>query len=1016
MTKFLFFEKRSIKQFGFLGLMFLFCAAVQAQISVSGTVTDENGPVPGVSVVVDGTTNGIATDFDGKYTLSNVPSNATLVFSAIGYATQRIAVNGQATINVLLAEDLQALDEVVVVGYGTQSRASVTGAISSVSTEEITALPVANPVEALQGRAAGVLVVNTGGPGTEPSVTIRGLGTFGNNAPLYVIDGVIVGNLSGISQNDIESVNVLKDASTTAVYGAQGANGVIIVTTKKGKAGLTQFSANVFTGFQTQNKRYDVLNTSQYLQYIQSAFGGVPTSPSSQQAVNTNWQDELYRTAMIRNYDFAVSGGTDKSSFRFSAGYQQKEGVIIETGFERFTFRANSDFNLGKVKIGQTMSANFNSTEPEQGAGGRSLLEHAIKMAPYFNVYNASNNGGFQGPNSSADAGNDAENPVRIMKLGDRLNKGFSLIGNIFATYEIIEGLEFKTQVGLDYFTSDNFNFTPSFNDDSVAGTTHQQAWANISKNRGSGQTIVFTNSLTYRKTIADDHNFELLLLSEKYENQSSSINGASQNEITDEVNQLFNSPQGASVGSSSSEYNRLGYLARLNYNYKDKYIASGSFRRDASSRFGANNRWGNFYSVSVGWNIAKEDFMSDSPFSTLKLRGSYGTVGNDRIANYQYQTNLSSNFNYVIDGQLAQGTTSGGLPNPNLKWEQTLQRNIGLDIGLFNQQFTAALEYYINRSDDLLLGVPPPTSLGINTGSIVQNVGSIETKGFEASLGYNDFEGDFRWSANLNLGTSSNKALSLGGTLTQLVGGGFEGEQITRVVEGEPLFHFYGLVMDGIYQTRAEVEAVLNGNVNQTTVQAGDIRFKDLNGDGFINNEDRTIIGNPIPDVTYGLNLDATYKNWDFNLFFNGVAGRDVINTNIYDLEGMPRVFNAGVGVLNRWTGPGTSNTIPRAGIGGGLNSGAPQNVSISTRYLEDASFTRLKNLTIGYTLPKDTFGKELWSKFRIYVSGQNLITITDYSGLDPEIASGNLFNNGIDRGDYPQPKSYLVGLQLTF
>lgn len=1005
MTKFLFFKKEGIKHLGFLVLLFMFCSSMNAQISVSGTVSDQNGPLPGVSIVVDGTSNGTATDFDGKYTLSNVSSNATLVISYVGFITQRISVNGQTTINILMAEDLQALDEVVVVGYGSQSRASVTGAISSIKTEEIAAIPVANAVEALQGRAAGVLVVNTGAPGTEPSVTIRGLGTFGNNAPLYVIDGVIVGNLSGISQNDIESINVLKDASTTAVYGSQGSNGVIIVTTKKGKKGVTQFTANVFTGFQSQNKRYDVLNTQQYLQFAQEAFGVVPTTPSSQSGVNTNWQDELYQSGIVQNYDFAVSGGSDKSSFRFSAGYSEKEGVIIETGFERFTFRGNSDFDLGRVKVGQTMSANFNTTKPEVGAGGRSLLEHAIKAAPYLSVYNPNNLGGFQGPNSAGD-GQDAENPVRIMQLGDRLNNGFSLIGNIYATLEIIEGLEFKTQVGLDYFSSNNYAFTPSYNDDSL-GATHSQNFANINRNRSSGQTIIFTNSLTYKKTIADAHNFELLLLAEKYENKFSSINGSSRNYITNDVIELSN--QDSNLGSNSSEYNRLGYLARLNYNYEDKYLASGSIRRDASSRFGSNNRWGNFYSFSLGWNIAKEDFMSDSAFSTLKLRGSYGTSGNDRIGNYLYSATLTNNFTYPVGGVAVVGTTSAGLPNPNLKWEQTTQTNIGLDLGLFNEKITAALEYYVNTSDDLLLSVPTPTSLGINAGNQTKNVGSVETKGFELSLGYNDREGDFKWSANLNLGTSTNSAKSLGGTVTQLNGGGFEGENITRVVEGEALFHFYGLVMDGIYQTQAEVDAVFTANPSQTTVQPGDIRYKDLNGDGTINNSDRTIIGNANPDLTFGLNLDATYKNWDFNMFFTGLVGRDLMNTNIYDLEGMPRLFNAGVGVLNRWTGAGTSNSVPRAG-------GAPQNLSISTRYLEDASFTRLKNLTIGYTLPNDVFGKEMFSKFRIYVSGQNVFTITDYSGLDPEIASGSLFEYGIDRGAYPQPKTYLIGLQLTF
>ena len=1012
MTKFLFFAKRNMKRFGFLGLMFLFCTAVHAQISVSGTVTDQNGPVSGVGVRIDGTNTEVATDFNGQYTLIKVPSNATLVFSSIGYETQRIDVNGQSTINVRLVENLQALDEVVVVGYGTQSRATVTGAMSNVRAEEVSAVPVANAVEALQGRAAGVLVVNTGGPGTEPSVSIRGLGSFNNNAPLYVVDGVIVGNLSGISQNDIESINVLKDASTTAVYGAKGANGVIMVTTKKGVKGQTQLSLNAFTGFQTQPKRYDVLNTEQYLQYAQDAFGLTPTSELSQSGLNTNWQDEIYQTGLLQNYDIAVAGGGETNTFRFSGGYAEKEGIIINTGFERFTFRANSDFEFGKLKIGQTMSANFNKFKPEASAGGRSLLEHAIKMAPYLPVYNAENMGGFQGPNSSADAGNDAENPVRIMRISDRNNRSFSLIGNVYAEYEIIEGLNFKTQVGLDYFNSNNSTFTPSFRD----GPTHQQPFATIDKNASFGQNLIFTNSFTYNKTIADAHNLELLLLSEKIASKFNDLNGSSRNPISNEVDNIQGSDEQISAGSGNNEYNKIGYLARLNYDFDNKYIMSASIRRDGSSRFGANQRWGWFYSGSLGWNIAREAFMEGSDFSTLKIRGSYGVSGNDNIANYAYAALLTSNFLYPIGGGGAAGTTADGLANPDLKWEQTKQLNVGLDVGLFNEKLTAALEYYANTSDDLLLSVPLPNSLGVNSGSQTRNVGSIEASGFEVTLGYNDYEGDFKWAANLNLGTAKNTAKSLGGTITEIQGGGFEGENITRILEGQPLYHYVGYIMDGIYQNQAEVDAVFTGNPGQTTVRPGDIRYLDLNGDGNITNADKTIIGDALPDFTYGLNFSATYRNWDFNVFFTGVQGRDLINTNIYDLEGMPRLFNAGVGVLDRWTPTNPSNTVPRAGNGGGADSGAPQNTAISTRYLEDGSFMRLKNLSIGYTLPNNLFGQDYFKNCRIYVSGQNVFTITDYSGLDPEIANSNPFDSGIDRGAFPQPRTYLVGLKVTF
>jgi len=980
----------------------------QQQKTLTGIVYDANGvALPGASILVKGSATGASTDFDGKFSI-NVDNSATvLIISYIGFDTVEIPIGDKTDFKITLNESSQKLNEVIIIGYGTQNRASVTGAISTVKAEQMAALPVANAVEALQGRAAGVSIVNTGGPGSEPLVNIRGFGSFNNTAPLYVVDGVIVGSLSGVNQNDIESVNVLKDASTTAVYGAKGSNGVIVVTTKKGTKGAIQLSLNVLTGFQNQNKRYDLLNTEQYLQYAKDAFGTIPTTPSSKSGVNTNWQDQIYQAGLVRNYDFGISGGGEKSSVRISGGYAEKEGIIIGTDFERYSFRANSDFTLGKLKIGESMSVAFNRTRPELDGGGRTLLEHAIKSAPYLTVYNPNNLGGFQGPNASGDT-NDAENPVRIMKLPTVNNKSFSFIGNIFAELEIAKDLKFKTQVGVDYYSTNNSRFTPSFNDDSL-GATHTQNFATIDKGTSFGQNIIFTNSLTYDKTFANVHNFQFLLLAEKIQSKFNSLNATSRNPISNDIDNILGSNQQIAATSSSNEYNKIGYLARLNYDFNNKYIASASIRRDGSSRFGANERYGWFYSGSLGWNIAKEDFMVDSDFSTLKLRGSYGISGNDNIPNYAYSAVLTSDFLYPIDGEGAAGTTANGLANPNLKWEQSEQLNIGLDIGLFKEKLTAAVEYYVNKSDDLLLNVPLPTSLGVNSGSQYRNVGSVESKGFEVTIGYNDYEGDFKWAANLNFGTSKSEAKSLGGTVTELLGGDFEGESITRITEGQTLYHYYGLVMDGIYQNQAEVNAVFTANPSQTTVTPGDIRYKDLNNDGNITNADKTIIGDALPDFTYGLNLDASYKNWDFNMFFTGLQGRDLINTNIYDLEGMSRLFNSGVNVMDRWTPTNPSNSIPKAG-------GAPQNTSISTRYLEDGSFTRLKNLSIGYTLPSEVFGQNYFSKCRIYISGQNLFTITDYSGLDPEIGNSNGFQSGIDRGAFPQPKTYLVGLQLTF
>ncbi|MEH6406229.1 MAG: TonB-dependent receptor [Leeuwenhoekiella sp.] len=999
--------------FNYLLFGLLLCFGfISAQQTVSGTVSDATGPLPGANVLVKGTSNGTTTDFDGNYTLQSVPNNAVLVISYIGFETQEVAVNGRSSISLNLVEDATSLEDVIVVGYGTQTRAAVTGAISSIDSEEISSLPVATADQALQGRAAGVSVVNSGSPGTSPVVRIRGLGTPNDNTPLYVIDGVISSGLGNLNANDIESIQVLKDASTTAVYGSQGSNGVIVVSTKKGsKSGVTQITLNAYTGVQFTTERYDVLNTAQYIDYARAITDPVPeriTNPAYADFLknDVNYQDAIFRTGILRNYDLALSGGSENSNYRFSAGYLNQEGTIIETEFERFSFRANSNFTAGKLNFGQSMGVSFNVQNPERADGGRSLIEHAIKAAPYLPIYNAENLGGFQGASSAID-GQDAANPVRVQTLGVAINKSVSIQGSLFGEYEIIDGLVFRSQLGLDYNNYKNSIFIPSYNEGMGTNTT---AFAQITKNTGLFQSVSFTNSFNYKKTFADVNNFELLVLAEQQEIKNENVNASSQNPISDEVDQLSNTQSGLS--SASYKYNRIGYLARLNYNYDYKYLVSASIRRDASSRFGPNNRWGWFPSASLGWNISKEEFMQNTAFSNLKLRGSYGIVGNDKIGDYRYSASLVTEFIYPINDAGVDGTTANGLPNANLKWEETEMTNIGLDMGLFNDQFTMSLEYYRNTSNDLLINRPLSVSLGFNDPVITENVGSVESKGFELNLGYNDYEGDFTWSATLNLGTSTNEVLSLGG-VTSIPGGSFESENLSRISEGEPLFYFYGLQTDGIYQTQAEVDAVFTANPGQTIVQPGDIRFKDINGDGQITADDKTKIGNPYPDVTYGFNATANYKSFDLNIFISGVAGNEVYNTNIYDLEGMPRLFNSGVAVLNRWTGPGTSNTVPRA-------LGAVQNVGASDRFIEDGSYTRLRNVTLGYTLPTSIF-KESISKFRIYLSGQNLITLTDYSGLDPEVGSSTVINTsnyelGIDRGNYPQPKSFLFGLQVTF
>jgi len=1016
----------------FLLLLFFVAgtAGAYAQRTVTGTVVDKDQlPVIGANVVVKGTTIGAITDGLGKYSIVVPSTGNTLVISFIGYAPQEIPIGASSIVNVTLQSESTALDEVVVVGYGTQKRTTVTGAISSVTSDKITALPSAGLDQALQGRAAGVTVINNGAPGFESTIRVRGISTVNDANPLFVVDGVVTTSISNISPSDIESIQVLKDASTAAIYGSLGSNGVIMVTTKKGKAGAVVVNLDSYYGVQYSDARYNVMNSAQYKEYATSGAFTTPAVYSDPQYANrvtgaeTNWQDKIYQKGPMQNYDLSVSGGNEFATFRLSAGYLNQRGIVIKTGLERYNFRVNSDFKKGRLKIGENLSLSYSAQDPLADNGGRSLLEHAIKAAPYLPVYNASNPGGFQGPTSSVD-GQDAENPVRIMELNNLQLNTQNILGNLYGEVELLKGLKFKSNLGLqDQRTISNQLF-PSYNDDNLGGNTHRQTFANIFKNRATYTAFLFTNNFTYDLTLAEKHNIELLALTEYSSVHSTVMNTNSRNNLSNDVNELSNT--NPSMSSGTVYYYRVSYLGRLNYNYDGKYLFSASIRKDASSRFGPNKRWGTFPSVSLGWNIAKEAFLSDvQGISNLKLRASWGKAGNDKISDYAYSASYTSNMNYDFGNALVVGTTAAGRPNPDLKWEEMTMTNVGLDLGLFKSKFTLSAEYYINESNDLLMQVPLPLSTGDWNGTIPQNSGSMETKGFEFQLGYNDFEGDFQWSASLNLGTFKNKVKSLGGA-SYISGYSFEGEDLNRCQVGQPAFYFYGWQFDGIFQSDADAAAYMGGTekaLNSAT--AGDFRIKDTNGDGKITPADRTNIGNPFPKMTLGLDLNASYKGFDLNLFISGVYGNKIYNTNLFDLLSMDRLFNADVRVLDRWTPTNPSNTIPRAGL-------VASNAQASSRFVEDGAYTKLKNITLGYTLPKNLL-KNKFAKLRIYVSAQNLICITKYSGLDPEVGrytasgttlgqigapqtTGQNYANGIDAGNYPIPKSVIGGLQITF
>ncbi|MEP5340201.1 MAG: TonB-dependent receptor [Algibacter sp.] len=991
----------------------MFCSqSVLAQTkTVSGVVSDQDGvPLPGVSIIVSGTSNGSSTDFDGNYKISNVSASDQLVLTYIGMISQTITVGNQSTINVTLQESLESLSEVVVVGYGKTTRRLVTGAISSVKSEDINRTPVVSADQALQGQAPGVTVINSGSPGTSPQVQIRGLGTFGNSQPLYVIDGIVSGGLNEINPNDIESIDVLKDASTAAIYGSRASNGVVLITTKKGKSGKTKLTFDSFISSQSVPKKLDLLNSDQFRQFANETYG-LPnryTTDLASTELNTDWQDEIFRSSIMHNTNVGLSGGNDTAIFNISAGYVDQEGIIINTGFNRASLRANSEFKIGdKFKIGETLSIADSEMKNEEENGDRTLIEHLIKSLPYTPVYDINNPGGFGGPDTTLDNGSDAENPVRLQTIGNNTTETTKILGSLYASYEIIDGLNYKFQYGFDRSTAQTNIHRPSFNEG-----INSRAAAEIDQSTNIFNSNTYTNSLNYSKSFDDVHNLDLLLVAEKFGTTARNNQSQSSNPLTDAVTVVQGN---ATVTNQLFEYGLISYIGRVNYNYDNKYLLSASLRRDGSSRFGSNNRWGTFPAVSLGWILSEENFIKDSnTISNLKVRGSWGTTGNDGSTDYVYEAGLISTYNYIgLNNNV--GVSNFGSANPDLKWEEATMTNIGLDLGLYNNALTLSLEYYNNDVDDVIVPIPNVASDGLGAAFTQRNGASTNTKGVELNIGYNHDNGDdFSWSANLNLGTSKNKATDLGDLLF-IESSIFEGENLTRITEGESLFYFYGLETNGLFQVGDDTSA-------QPNAAAGDIRFVDQDNSGTIDSGDNVKIGDPFPNFTYGLNFSANYKNFDATIFFSGVSGNDIYNTNIYDLEGMTRLFNAGTTVLNRWTPTNTNTSIPR------FTADHSDNVNRSDRFIESGAYAKLRNLTIGYSLSDNalsSFGNDTLSKFRVYLTGQNLFTITDYSGYDPEIGGSTTVTPGqqseaagvgIDRGVYPQPRSIILGLQVAF
>ena len=998
--------------------------AASQDISLSGTVTDaETGQgLPGVSIVLKDATAGTTTDGTGKYSIT-VPKGATLVFSYVSYQSQQVVVGNQTILDVMMRADVKSLNEIVVVGYGTQKKRDVTGAIGSINEEAIKALPISRLEQSLQGRIAGVNVTsNSGAPGGGVSIRIRGIGTINNNQPLYVIDGIPVfgdNALNSISSNDIQSIEVLKDAAATAIYGARAANGVVIVTTKRGKSGSPSLTYDGYAGVQQLTKRYGMLNAEQYALYSNESRSSQHIEPLTPEwgipgaipgGVDTDWQAEIFRPAAIQNHALTLTGGGDKASYVISGNFFDQQGIVNASEFKRYTLRANTDAEVVKgVKIGTSLLFARTNTQ-DVGNGGR--IQAAMMQLPTVPVQFL--DGSWGGPQGAKEFYNDNTNPVAEIALFDSRSNLNRFLGNLFVDVSLTKDLTYRASYSVDNILNDSKAFQPTYRFGVLFRNT-----ASLSQSNGRSLTQVFENILTYKRTFQTNHNLSAVGVYSAQWADASSESGAATGLVSNSLPYLSANTGVATVNSGVSEWAILSLTGRLNYDFAGKYLLSASVRRDGSSRFGANNRFAIFPAFSVGWRLSDEPFMQSLPFvNELKLRGSWGQSGDQEIGLYGFAATLSNTRRYVFGESqtIVPGVAPVSLANPNLKWETTTQTNLGLDLAVLNNSVTFSANYYIKQTNDMLVRVPVPQTSGIATAPFV-NAGSMENRGIELELTYRKtLSNGLSYQINGNMATVSNKVVSLGRG-QQIFDGSFlsatngrGGQNVTITRPGDPVGSFYGYVVDGIFQNQTEIgESAVQG----TATRPGDIRFRDINGDKKIDSGDRTIIGTPIPKLTYGFNGSLNFRGFDLGIFFQGVQGNQLYNGTRSIIAGMFAVNNQTTEVLSRWRGEGTSNTVPRA-----VQFDPAENGRVSDRWIEDGSYLRLKNLTLGYNLPSSLVGKVKMKTARVYASATNLLTFTHYTGLDPEVGerSQNALFAGIDQNVYPVTRTLTLGLTFGF
>jgi TonB-linked SusC/RagA family outer membrane protein len=1051
--------KKSLLQVAFL-LLLGFCAF--AQVSIHGKILDEKGnPLSGATVQVKGTNQFTQTDQNGDFSLNAPSSSSRLVFSFTGYTPKEITVGNHSNVNVTLDPANATMGEVVVVGYGTQKKSDLTGAISSVSAKDLAKATPVNATEALQGRAAGVQVTtNSGAPGTEGTIRIRGIGTVNNNDPLFVVDGMFVSSINYLNPSDIARIEVLKDASATAIYGSRGANGVVLITTQKGSIGKPIITFNANTSISKVTNLAKTLNRDQYLDYLKTAYLNgylrsvananpnedpfTSTDPFFNYTKNTlkpwydkgyytNWADSLFKTAVVQSYDIGIRGGASNVRYAASAGYFDQKGILENSEYKRYTFRLNTEYTVNKrLVIGENLSVAHSNTlgggaYGYAGSASNGIINGILSADPLTPIINPNanpNDPDYQYNKYMYSVVQNAGTPAAaIARINDRSNL-LKLVGNVYGELELIKGLKLRTSLGYDYQTIDSSGFSPKY----FIATNDQNPTSTVAQGNSNFFGQVWENTLNYNTKIADHSITGLLGYTEElYKGKftNATRTGTANN---DPSLQVLNAATGAiTLTGNKTNFALRSYFARINYSYADKYLLTATVRRDGSSKFATGKQWGTFPSVSTGWRISNEKFFQNlkalSFISSLKLRAGWGQIGNQSMPGGTNNPYLSlvegtNGYRYIFGDALANGNYLTSLGTPAISWETSQQTNIGIDLslfGLYKNALTFSADYFVKNTKNMLLSVPLPSYTGFPSIPYT-NAGNIQNKGFEIVVAYQGKAGSFTYGMSANASHFITKAVSLGaGNKPIVYNDPYTQLNINRTQVGRSVGEFYGYLTDGIFQNTAEVQGYnKNGTMIQPNALPGDFRFKDLNGDGVIDANDQTWIGNPLPKLLYGYNLNLGYKNFDVAVLFQGSYGNKLVNVN----KKYRRILTGGgfgadlIAYEAAWRGEGTSNTQP---IISTINKN--DNFRVSDWYVEDGSYLRLKNLQIGYNISPSWFKRAGISGSRIWIGGTDLFTITKYTGNDPEAGlSANPLMAGREFSAYPKMKRYSLGVNLTF